>query len=85
MPLGQYVPGKRAPQQPDVLNRPGSGAGVDLGLLHPTAQRVPIDAQLLTDPATSPGHRQLQLIIGQQIIDQTDRPITNLSRILLRC
>jgi hypothetical protein len=28
-----------------------------------------VNAQLLTDPATRPGHRQLQLIISQQIID----------------
>jgi hypothetical protein len=46
-----------------------SSAGIDLGLLHPAAQRIPVDTQLLPDPATSTGHRQLQLIIGQKIID----------------
>ena len=54
---------------PIIAGDSRSGAGIDLGLLHPAAQRVTVDAQLLTDPATRTSHRQLQLIIGQQIID----------------
>ncbi len=69
---------------PIIAGHPRLSAGIDLGLLHPTAQRVTVDAQLLPDPTTRAGHRQLQLIIDQKIIDQTDRPITNLKRILLR-
>jgi hypothetical protein len=70
---------------PIITRHPRPGAGIDLGLLHPAAQRIPVDTQLLPNPTTRAGHRQLQLIIGQNIIDQTDRPITNLRRILLRC
>ena len=50
-----------------------------------SAASFPADTQLLTKPATRAGHREMQLIIGQKIIDQTDRPITNLKRFLLLC
>lgn len=58
------------PLQPDeptsiIAGRSRSFASVDLGLLHRAAQRTPVDSQLLTDPATSAGHRQLRLIIGR--------------------
>ena len=54
---------------PIITRHSRPGTSIDLGLLHPAAQRIPVNAQLLTDPATRTGHRQLQLIIGQQIID----------------
>src|SRR5215217_2600448 len=82
------APGSPVPARPADVDhpwRPRSCAGIDLGLLHPAPQRVPVDAQLFPDPTTSAGYRQLQLLIGQKIIDQTDRPITNLGRMLLRC
>jgi hypothetical protein len=40
------------------LETPGQVASVDLGLLHPAAQRIPVDTQLLTDPTTRAGHRR---------------------------
>jgi len=37
---------------PIIAGNTRPSAGIDLGLLHPAAQRIPIDTQLLTDPAT---------------------------------
>jgi len=41
--------------------------------------------KLLPNLAARPGHRDLDLGISEQILDQTDRPVSQLLRILLRC
>ena len=73
-------------QTPSVTGgRTGLGPGIDLGLLDPAPQRVTVDAQLITDPAARPGHRQLQIRIHTQILDQTDHPVAKLDRVLPWC
>ena len=68
-----------------ITRDPRLGAGVDLGLLHPAPQGVAVDPQLLRDAGARPRHGQLQTFIGEEVLHQTDSPITKLDRVLLRC
>src|SRR5664280_2786599 len=70
----------------DAGGRPGTttaeAAGVDLGLGHPTAQRLRVDPQLLTDPPARAGTRR-RVLPGVQ--RHPDRPLPQFLRVLPRC
>src|SRR6266536_2941197 len=62
--------------------QPAPLPGIHLGLLHPAAQRVAVDSQLLTD---APARRRDVTRLLLDIEHETDRPLPQLIRILPWC